>query len=340
MIEVRYHESARVLQAFACKSTFATASPFERPEWFELIADTDIKPLIVIANHGKDALALPLMQDGDRLTVLRNWYSFTWRPMIAAGNARTALLEAIARDLRTRTHHVRFEQMPDEGGEASGLASAFASAGWRVETWASDCNHVLEVGGRSFAQYWATRPGPLRTTLKRRGGGIETEILSAFDPESWLQYEQIYGASWKPTEGAPQMLRAFARREGEAGRLRLAIARHEGLPVAAQFWTIEDGTAFIHKLAHRQSHRHLSAGTVLSAAMFARAIDTDRASIIDFGTGDEPYKRDWMETVRPRYTLDCIDASQPRAWIEMARRTARRLRPTSARKLASPIARG
>jgi hypothetical protein len=31
-----------------------------------------------------------------------------------------------------------------------------------------DVNHVLEVGGRSYAEYLAARPGPLRTTLKRK----------------------------------------------------------------------------------------------------------------------------------------------------------------------------
>jgi CelD/BcsL family acetyltransferase involved in cellulose biosynthesis len=68
--------------------------------------------------------------------------------------------------------------------------------------------------------------------------------------------------------------------------------------VAAQFWTVDGGTAWIHKLAHLDSAKPLSAGTTLSAALFAHVIDRDRVTWVDFGTGDDPYKRDWMEQVR------------------------------------------
>src|SRR3546814_11418082 len=68
-------------------------------------------------------------------------------------------------------------------------------------------------------------------------------------------------ASWKPEEGHPALLRAFAEAEGAGGRLRMGIARIEGVPVAAQYWTVEDGTAFIHKLAHVEDSLQASPGT-------------------------------------------------------------------------------
>ncbi len=55
----------------------------------------------------------------------------------------------------------------------------------------------------------------------------------------------------------------------------------------------------------------LSAGTTLTAALFAHVIDRDRVELVDFGTGDDPYKRDWMEQVRPRYRLACWSPRQP-----------------------------
>ena len=181
--------------------------------------------------------------------------------------------------------------------------------------------------GRSFAEYWAARPGPMRTTLKRKAKKVEVEILTRFCPRAWADYEAVYAASWKPGEGDPALLRRFAEEEGAAGRIRLAVARHEGRAVAAQFWTVENGVAYIHKLAHLEEMKHLSAGTTLSAALFERSIDTDRVAWIDFGTGDDGYKRDWMEEVRPRFRLDCLDARQPRAWLPLARRLAERLAP-------------
>src|SRR5690606_18233504 len=119
--------------------------------------------------------------------------------------------------------------------------------------------------------------------------------------------------------------------EGKAGRIRLAVARHEGEPVAAQFWTAENGIAYIHKLAHLESRKELSAGTTLTAALFEHVIDRDGVALVDFGTGNDGYKADWMERVRPRFRLDCLHPRQSHAWPALAKRFARRLAPASGR---------
>ncbi|MCZ8136534.1 MAG: GNAT family N-acetyltransferase [Porphyrobacter sp.] len=323
VIEARYHDSVNVLQALTAP---AASAPFDRAEWYALLAETGLTPLIAIASDADNAAALALTEDGGRITPLRNWYSFTWRQLAPAGAAGDRLLEAIARQLKTRGHRVTLEPVPGEDGSAERLARAFRAAGWRVAVEACDTNHILEVGGRSFAEYWESRPGQLRTTLKRKAKKVETQVLTRFDADVWADYEAIYAASWKPAEDQPAMLRAFAQSEGAAGRLRLGVARAEGLAVAAQCWTVENGVAYIHKLAHLESHKPLSAGTTLSAALFQHVIDIDKVDLVDFGTGDQSYKADWMEAVRPRFRIDCLDMGQPAAWAPLAKRMLRRLR--------------
>lgn len=307
MVAVSYHDTVNVLQAVDASA----AGPFDRPAWFALLGS----PMVALAAAGDRRAALVLTEANGRIEALRNWYSFTWRPLGAP-----ALLAAIARDLRRRTHRVTLWPVPDEDGSASRLAGAFRAAGWSVAVEPCDNNHVLPVAGRSFAQYWEARPGAMRTTLKRKAKKVEVVIHDRFDPAAWAEYEAIYGESWKPEEGDPALLRAFAQAEGEAGRIRLGLAYAAGEAVAAQFWTVENGTAYIHKLAHRESAKPLSAGTTLSAALFERVIDVDKVSLVDFGTGDDPYKRDWMELDRPRYRIDCLDPRQPRAWPALAKR--------------------
>ena len=325
MIEARYHDSVNVVQALSAQGQIAP-SPFDRAEWYALLAANGIAPLIAVAEADGVTAALALTVSDGRITPLRNWYAFTWRPMVPEGKAGDKLLEALARGLKSRGFRVTLEPVPGEDGSATRLARAFRSAGWQVAVEPCDINHVLPVKDRSFAEYWDSRPGPLRTTLKRRGKKVSTDVLTRFDPAVWAAYEQIYTSSWKPEEGSPAMLRTFAEAEGEAGRLRLGLARHDGVPVAAQFWTVENGVAYIHKLAHLESHRHLSAGTTLSAALFAHVIDIDRVELVDFGTGDQSYKVDWMEAVRPRYRIDCLDPVQVRAWPPLAKRGLRALR--------------
>lgn len=335
VIEARYHDRVNVLQElFENGSCERARSPFDRAEWYALLEDTGLAPFIATARDGNQTVALPLMLESGRISSLRNWYNFTWRHLAPCGSAGHRLIVELARQLKDSAHRATLEPVPDEDGTANRLADAFQKAGWRVEVTECDTNHVLYVQGQSFDEYWADRPGPLRTTLKRKGKKVETEIFTHFDEAAWSEYERIYSDSWKPEEDQPAMLRQFARQEGAAERLRLGIARNQGRAVAAQCWTVENGTAYIHKLAHLESAKKLSAGTTLSAALFKHVIDTDKVDLVDFGTGDQPYKSDWMNAIRPRFRIDCFDMARPRAWVDLARQTFRRLNEPDVPKLA------
>lgn len=314
-IAVSYHETLTKLQGL----DWPAQGPFDRLDWFALLDD----PLYALAESGRGRVLLPLQRERRQLASLANWFSFTWRPL----GDDPALLAALARDLRRQTHRVELAPLPDEDGSATALEIAFRDAGWLVAREVCDENHVLPVAGRSFAEYWATRPGKMRTTLKRKARKVEITILKHFDEAAWAEYRAVYESSWKPQEERADLLEAFARAEGAAGRIRLGIARAAGEPVAAQFWTVENGTAYIHKLAHIEAAKPLSAGTTLSAALFEHAIDIDGVELVDFGTGSDGYKRDWMEANRPRYRLTCLDWRNPRAWSAIAKARFRHLAP-------------
>ncbi|BBC72968.1 conserved hypothetical protein [Altererythrobacter sp. B11] len=322
MTAISYHDTVNDLQGLS----FAGHGPFARLEWFGLIEAAGTRPLIAVhrEKHG-ETVALPLQGDGRALANCTNWYAFTWSDLATPGSDRPTALRRIARDLAKRADRITLTKLAEEDGTADRLHRAFREAGWLVRRSRCDSNHVLPLHGRSYAEYLADRPGKLRTTLKRKAKKVEIEIFSDFQPDAWQIYEHVYAQSWKPEEGDPALLRRFAEQEGAAGRLRLALARHEGAVVAAQFWTVEDGTAYIHKLAHLESARPLSAGTVLSAALFERVIDIDRVELVDFGTGNDPYKAEWMEEIRPRYRLDCWRAERPANWPALARAALRTL---------------
>jgi CelD/BcsL family acetyltransferase involved in cellulose biosynthesis len=330
VIAVEYHSDLKEVQSDARLAALLSAqeqrAPFDRLEWWQgLTRHCGLHPLLAVAREGDALAALPLQGSDDHLTALANWYSFRVRPIVSAEADRRRLLTAIARDLGKRARRITLAGLPDEDGSASAVAQAFREAGWIVLREPCDTNHVLAPRGRSYDDYLATRPGKLRTTLKRKSGKIETDIILFFNDDRWKTYESIYGQSWKPDEGSPAFLRAFAEAEGAAGRLRLGIARADGEPVAAQMWTVEGGTAFIHKLAYVESARALSPGSVLSAALLRHVIDIDKVSLVDFGTGDDAYKRDWMEKSRPRYRLDMLRPLAPRNWMVFAKTGLRRL---------------
>ncbi len=329
MIAVSYHETVNVLQGMIASGEVPAASPFARPEWFTLLESGGRAGMVATAHDDENRVILAMVQRRGSIESLVNWYSFTWQPIFQGEAAHDRLLRELAHKLRRRAHRITLWPLPDEAGVATQLEAAFRAAGWQVAREQCDHNHVLHVGDRSFAEYWAGRPGKMRTTLKRKAAKVEVEIHTRFDDAAWTAYEAIYALSWKPAEGRPDLLREFAQQEGSAGRIRLGLAHHEGEPVAAQFWTVEmspDGPiAYIHKLAHLEAFKSLSAGTTLSAALFEHVIDRDKVTLVDFGTGNDPYKRDWMEENRPRFRLDCIDPMQPRAWALLGKRAAQRV---------------
>lgn len=324
MIAVSYHDTVNVLQ----RADLASSGPFTRADWFALLAaHAPNPPLIAIARNDDSIMAWPLVHANGRIEPLLNWYSFSWQPLVSTieNLFQAELMASLARTLRERSARLTLWPLPDENGLASAMERAFRSAGWIVARRVSDSNHWLETGGRRFKAYLRGRPGALRAALDRKGKHLETEIFDYFDVDTWDIYEHIYANSWKPAEGNATLLRQFAEAEGAAGRIRLGITRHQGRPVAAQFWTVEAGTAWIHKLAHDERARHLSPGTVLTAAMLEHAMDRDEVGLVDFGTGDDSYKRDWMEAVRPRYLLDCHNPSRPASWPHIARAAVQRL---------------
>jgi hypothetical protein len=318
---VSYHDTVNDLQGLA----FAEGGPFARCEWFSLLESAGACPFIALASEGGEAVALPLSRAGGGLENLTNWYAFTWSELATGPTARPDLLQCLAKGLASRASRLTLSKLADEDGTATRLEAALRGAGWFVLRERCDSNHVLPVARRSFADYLAGRPGQLRTTLKRKAKKVSVEILKHFDEDAWQSYQSVYSESWKPEEGDPDLLRRFAAAEGSAGRLRLGFARHENEVVAAQVWTVDSGTAYIHKLAHLERAKPLSAGTTLTAALFEHAIDRDRVEWVDFGTGDDPYKRDWMEQVRPRYRLRCWRPADARNWPAMGKALLRKL---------------
>jgi hypothetical protein len=269
---------------------------------------------IAVAREGDAIAALPLCETHSGLGALANWYSFIARPRLTGGGER--LLPALVRSL-SAVGALQFAPLPQH--EAALMLGAVRSAGWFGALTPDHVNHVLHPAGRDFATWWAGRPGRLRETVRRKGRTVAIRIARQFDADDWSAYEAIYAKSWKPAEGSPAFLRRFAQAEGAAGRLRLGLASIDDRPVAAQFWTVEQGTAFIHKLAHDPAAATHSPGTVLTHALFAMAFDDDRVDTIDFGTGDDAYKRDWMESSRTRYRLDAVHPRAVRHWPRLAK---------------------
>jgi CelD/BcsL family acetyltransferase involved in cellulose biosynthesis len=295
----------------------------DRLAWFRLL-ETHVPPKgklsVWRARDGDKAAWLFLAVEGRKASAYAAWYSLRFNG-IGDNAVMTPLVAAIR-----RSGIAEVELAPIEDPEP--LAAAFRAAGWRVRLTEKTGNWRVNTEGDDFAAYWAKRPGQLRSTARRKAkaAGLDIEIFDRFDAGAWADYEEVYRASWKPEEGSFPFLRALAEQEGAAGTLRLGVARKDGKPLAVQLWLIEHGEATIHKLAYREDAKELSPGTILGEAMFRRAIDRDHVRVIDYGTGDDAYKRDWMEERRPLWRLQAFNPFTFKGLAGAARALAGRLR--------------
>ena len=295
-----YRDWDSIVDAFGPElSREARSCLFDRLDWFRLVAfhSPPAGELLALkAGDGDAATWLFLSVDGGCARAFANWYSLRF----SAIGGTEATLTLLAQELRDVHPHIdRVELYPLRQDDL--LPAAFTKAGWLTRTRPASTRWLIDTKDMNFDGYWATRGSQLRNTARRKtkAAGLDIRIHCSFDPDAWRGYEHVYQNSWKPAEGSPAFLRALAEQEGAAGTLRLGLAFKDGEAIAAQLWLVENGTATIHKLAYTQEARNLSPGTILSVEMFRHVLDVDKVELIDFGTGDDGYKADWMERSEP-----------------------------------------
>lgn len=174
--------------------------------------------------------------------------------------------------------------------------------------------------------YWESRPGKLRSTVQRKGkrfsehGGRFAIYSSCCDVElATSAFQAVYANSWKAQEPHTAFIPALIRLLAQQGSLRLGVAWLEHVPVAAQLWLHAAGKTEIFKLAYDQRYKEWSAGSLLTAHLMKHAIDVDLATEVDFLSGDDSYKADWMDLSRRRWFLDAAHPSTLRGAVSCIR---------------------
>ena len=172
-------------------------------------------------------------------------------------------------------------------------------------------NWYLDVGGRSFDDYFAGLPGKVRNTLKRKQNKLarekefEFELVTDVDQldAALAEYNRIYSLSWKVAEPHPEFIASVCRDFAQRDWLRMGILHVDGVAAAAQIWFLKDKVASIFKLAYDPQFGKYSVGSILTKELMRHAIDRDKVSVVDYLCGDDAYKQDWMSHRRERFGL-------------------------------------
>jgi CelD/BcsL family acetyltransferase involved in cellulose biosynthesis len=294
-------------------------------------------PLRAVRAPGSGAVAL---------SSLSNYYTSLFGPILRDSVDPRPVLDEVVRAIvaeRPRWACLRLNPLAHDGPLFEGLVGAFRRARMVPQPYFSFGNWYLEVGARSAEEYLSSLPSQLRNTLKRKSkklasaGRARLTIVTGGSglEQALADYQHVYATSWKVPEPYPGFVPGLIRTCARMGWLRLGLLYVDGEPAAAQLWVVSGTTASIYKLAYQEKFSELSVGSILTAHLIQHVIDTDRVSTIDYLTGDDAYKRDWMSHRRERWGIVAFNPRTARGVIGILRHVAGRSLKRTVRGLLS-----
>ncbi len=262
------------------------------------------------------------------LKSLTNFYSCGFAPLTdapASAEAIQGLIEFVVSD-RPKWDVINLDSLDRDDPCFALLTEAFSRRGWPMQSYFHFGNWYEDTAGLSSADYFAARPGNLRSTLKRQAARLAKSATATYRmfagqdvDEAIALYEAVYARSWKEPEPFPTFAAALIRTCAALGCLRLGVLLIDGAPAAAQIWIVWRGKATIFKLAHDERFTTLSPGSLLMRHMMEHVLGEGEIREVDFGRGDDAYKRLWLPKRRERWGLAAFNPSTLRGRLAALR---------------------
>ena len=112
-------------------------------------------------------------------------------------------------------------------------------------------------------------------------------------------------------------------RAAERGWLRFGMMKVDGKPVAAEVFFVNGGVASSFKTAYDLGFKEHSVGSIILQHMFQYVMEVDGVREIDFGPGDEDYKKQWLSKTRELWRLTVYDGRRAKGALSFARDTVK-----------------
>jgi hypothetical protein len=305
----------------------AAESFFLSRGWFDCLIATGLDAGDVVALgvlQSKDGRTLALLparftDSSSRLAAVRKLCSLTgiyaclFRPILDPEVDPRETARSLGRHLGAAiaaSDIIQLDSVDGEWPQLLAFEAGLKEVGFSSAQYAHFGNWSELVVGRTFEQYLAAREGSIREVVRRRRRALEKQGASfevCFELEAIdkgiAAYETVYARSWKQAEPYPKFHERLMRDAARDGVLRLGFCRLGERPIAVQLWIVWRGRATVLKLAHDQEFDRLSPGSVLLARMIRYVMEKDAAEVVDFGHGDDAYKRQWATERRQRIGL-------------------------------------
>lgn len=261
---------------------------------------------------------------------LSNFYSSLYSPLLSRSSPSSQSLETITAAISAdepRWDAVDLKWLDRDSPVFHELQRAFRAVGWVVQTYFCSGNWYTPTEGMSFGMYWEGLRSSVRNIAKSKSKKIERSgraRLQIFTDSNELEsaieaYQRIYASSWKVPEPYTAFIPGLIRTCAKQGWLRLGIVWVDNEPAAAQLWIVNNRKAAIYKIAYDKRFAELSVGSYLTTHMMQHVLDIDHVREVDYLTGDDKYKQDWMTHRRERWGILAMNPRTLRGAAAIAR---------------------
>ena len=169
-----------------------------------------------------------------------------------------------------------------------------------------------------FAHYQAHAGKGIRKEYPRKARQLDKQhpceylwLTQATDSEqAFALFNQVYEQSWKQPERFPTFIEAFVRQAMASGHMQVAILLIDNTPAAAQIYLSFNGQVAAYKSAYAPAFKQHSPASLLRLFSFKQLFGEGPhgpLTEINFGYGDEAYKKDWLPQKRSLFSLTVIN---------------------------------
>jgi hypothetical protein len=282
-------------------------------DWFNVVAGTTLSGsekaeiLALIDNAGRAVSAIPV------ITIENNVVRALTAPFTTLFSAPFGCDEdaqTLGKLLGQRVGgKLRLDALDGTNSAVSAFKSGLASSGLVVARFKHFANWFEHID--NFADYWNSCGSTLKSTVKRKSAPLLRAGRLRFDQvdmsADWQRgaelYKGIYAKSWKPAEPYPNFMDTLLAKLGPRGTAKVGVATIDGLPIAVQIWLVRQPYATIFKLAHDPNFDRHSPGTLLTHWILGQLHEHEGVRDVDFGRGDDTYKRLWLCSSRDRHGI-------------------------------------
>lgn len=309
----------------------ANTSFFDQPAWYETLAAHGLERgwRLRLYSLGGAAFVCCVRDGGEQRQIgsACNIYACDQSVVVADGLAdRDREVRELAFELarhNPRTDQILLTGLDPSDRRFAAVLQGFRDAGLVARPYFGWESWYEPVEAQDFEAYRAARPSVLKNTWRRKRAALEKSARVDFqtfdgdDPESFITaYDAVYRRSWKQPEPFPDFMPALMRMAHREGALRGGILLTDGKAIAVQFWILWRGRATIYKLAYDEDWSRFSPGTLLTMHMIEQVLRHDHPHELNFGRGDDGYKKLWMSECRERWG---IEAANPRTSAGLGR---------------------